>query len=244
ITALYALALADIHGMSLDQTQARALVYGLSNGRVGQLQIAAMAADLADSSSRPVKPGKSVVIGHHDPSHWAETLAASLPAGEAQELMRGMQTGRLEKLDPKKQAAVEYGVGALVGGVTRFVFGREVVDAAHEAFAVAPAEFPAHLAIDIPEKPEKDDEPNRALVALQSAAHSTGSWVGDSAQTVTRPFRSVDLDGDGVPDDPQALTAVKGVGGAIAGAASAAAGKVASPFKRRKGHESVEADDL
>ncbi|MET7419756.1 hypothetical protein [Dactylosporangium sp. NPDC005555] len=191
--------------------------------------------------------GKSIATGQQDWSHWAETLARSLPAGAAQELVRGVQTGRLENvragLGVKQQAAVEYGVGALVGGVTRFVFGREVVDAAHEAFPAAPDRFPPHLAVEIKQKPEKDDEPNRALVALQDAARSTGTWVGNSAQTVktgvgaavgtvTRPFRSVDVDGS--PVEPQALTAVKGVGGAISGAATTVAGKVAAPFKRKK----------
>jgi hypothetical protein len=248
ITALYALALADIHGMSLDPAQTRALVYGLSNGRVSQGQIATMAADLARSSSGPVDVGKSIATGKQDWSHWAATLAHSLPAGAAQELVRGMQTGRLEDvragLGGKQQAAVEYGMGALVGGVTRFVFGREVVDAAQEAFADAPPKFPPHLAAEIRERPEKDDEPNRALIALQGAARSTGNWLGASAHAigtgaetvadnVTRPFRSVDLDGDGIPDEPQALTAVKGVGGAITGAATAVAGKVSSPFKRK-----------
>jgi hypothetical protein len=37
-----------------------------------------------------------------------------------------------------------------------------------------------------------------------------------AAGRVVRPSRSVDLDGDGVPDEPVALTAVKGVGKAIA----------------------------
>lgn len=214
ITAVYALAVADIHGMSLEQDQIRALVYGLSNGLVSQKQIAAMAADLANAAG-------PVGAGRRDLSHWAETLAHSLPAGAAQDLVRGIQTGRLENvragLGAKRQAAFEYGVGAVVGGVTRFVFGREVVDAAHEAFDEAPAGFPEHLAVG---GREKDDEPNRALAALQGAARSTGSWLG----TVSRPFRSEDLDGDGVPDAPRALTAAKGV-----------AGKVAAPFKRRKG---------
>src|SRR5205085_1765683 len=112
ITALYALSLADIHGMSLDQTQTRALVYGLSNGRVSQGQIAAMAADLSRSSSGPVDVGRSIATGQQDWSHWAGTLAHSLPAGAAQELVRGMQTGRLEDvragLGAKQQASVEY----------------------------------------------------------------------------------------------------------------------------------------
>ena len=132
----------------------------------------------------------------------------------------------------------------LVGGITRFVFGREVVDAAHSAFPNAPGTFPAYL--DVPAKPTKaDNEPNKALAALEDAAKAVGAdlsagvmaagtGVASAADVVTRPFRSVDLDGDGVPDEPQALTAVKGAGGAIAGAAGAVGDDVSGLFKPRK----------
>ena len=40
ITAIFGLAIADIHGQDLDQDQAHALVYGLTNDRVSQQQIA------------------------------------------------------------------------------------------------------------------------------------------------------------------------------------------------------------
>lgn len=157
-----------------------------------------------------------------------------------------MQTGVLEdiRVEPggKKQAAVEYGVGALVDGIARFVFGRELVNAARSAFSDAPDTFPAYL--DVPTKPEKaDSEPNRALEALDDAAKAVGAGVStgavavgtgvtSAADIVTRPFRSVDL--DDVPDEPQALTAVKGVGGAIAGTASAIGGGVSGLFKPKK----------
>ena len=249
ITALFALAVADIHGKDLDQEQAHALVYGLSNGRVSQQQIAAMASDLARSSALEiVSGGQSAVGGRKDLGHWANTLADSLPGGAAQSLVRGVQTGVLEDirggLDGRQQAAVDYGVGALVGGITRFVFGREVVDAARSAFSDAPGTFPAYL--DVPAKPEKPDgEPNRALAALEDAAKAVGAGVSTgavavgtgvagAADVVTRPFRSVDLDGDGVPDEPRALTAVKGAGGAIAGAAGAVGDGVSGLFKPKK----------
>jgi hypothetical protein len=249
ITALFALAVADIHGMDLDQEQANALVYGLSNGRVSQKQIATMASDLAQSSNPEiVSVSQTIVGGRKDWGHWASTLADSLPGGAAQSLVRGVQTGVLEDirggLDGRQQAAVEYGVGALVGGITRFVFGREVVDAAQSAFPDAPDTFPAYL--DVPAKPEKaDNEPNRALEALEDAAKAVGAGVStgavavgtgvaSAADVVTRPFRSVDLDGDGVPDEPQALTAVKGVGDAIAGAAGAVGDGVSGLFKPKK----------
>ena len=249
ITALFALAVADIHGMDLDQEQAHALVYGLSNGRVSQKQIATMASDLAQSSNpQIVSVGQAIAGGRKDWGHWANTLADSLPGGAAQRLVRGVQTGVLEDirggLDGRQQATVEYGAGALVGGITRFVFGREVVDAAQSAFSDPPGTFPAYL--DVPAKPEKpDDEPNRALEALEDAAKAVGAGVttgavavgtgvASAADVVTRPFRSVDLDGDGVPDEPQALTAVKGVGGAIAGAAGAVGDGVSGLFKPKK----------
>lgn len=248
ITALFALAVADIHGKDLDQEQAHALVYGLSNGRVSQKQIATMAGDLAQSSNPGIVSASQPIAGERkDLGHWANTLADCLPGGAAQSLMRGMQTGVLDicgGLDGRQQAAVEYRVGALVGGITRFVFGREVVDAAHSAFPDAPDTFPAYL--DVPAKPEKaDSDPNRALAALEDAAKAVGAGVSSgavavgtgvasAAVVVTRPFRSVDLDGDGVPDQPQALTAVKGAGGAIAGAAGAVGDGVSGLFKPKK----------
>jgi hypothetical protein len=249
ITAVFALAVADIHGMDYDQDQAHALVYGLSNDRVSQRQIATMASDLARSSNPEiVSVGQAIAGGRKDWGHWASTLADFLPGGAAQSLVRGVQTGVLEDirggLDGRQQATIEYGAGALVGGVTRFVFGREVVNAARSAFPEAPDMFPAHL--DVPAKPEEaDDEPNVALEALQNAAKAVGAGVStgavavgttvaSAANVVTRPFRSVDLDGDGVPDEPQALTAVKGVGGAIAGAAGAVGDGVSGLFKAKK----------
>ena len=149
ITAVFALAIAEVHGMSLDQQQAHALVYGLSNGRVSQEQIAAMATDLAQVSGPVVGVGQTIALGRDDWSHWANTLADTLPGGAAQDLVRTVQTGQLETvrsaLNSKQQSAIEYGVGALVGGATRFLFGSEVVEASRVAFAEAPAQFPEHL---------------------------------------------------------------------------------------------------
>lgn len=253
ITAIFGLAIADIHNMDLDKEQAHALVYGLSNERVSQQQIATMATDLASmSTDGAVGVGHAIAAGRNDWSHWANTLADTLPGGAAQSLVRTIQTGQLDtvrlNLSGKQQTATEYGVGALAGGAVRFLFGREVVDAARVAFADAPDEFPAHLAIPVKAMSEDDDveaEPNRALAALEDAAKATGNWISDAANVAgagvataagaaVRPFRSVDLDGDGIPDAPQALTAVKGVGGAITGTAGAIGGAAASLFKTKK----------
>ena len=259
ITAVFALGLADIHGMKLDQSQAQALIYGLSNERVSQKKIAAMATDVATvSSGGAVELGRKVAADNGDWSGWANTLADALPGGAAQSLIRTIQTGQLNvvqndlDLSTKQQAAVEYGVGALVGGVTRFMFGREVVAASRIAFTEAPAVFPEHLAVPLKssaDADEEDVEQNRALAALEEAAKATGTWVAGAASSagrgvatgaaavgsgvagtaskVSSPFRSVDLDGDGIPDEARARTAVKGLGTAISGVA----GTASQPFR-------------
>lgn len=224
ITAVYALAIAEIHGMTLDQEQAHALVYGLSNGRVSQQQIATMATDLAEVSAKDGNVGRTIASGREDWSHWANTLADTLPGGAAADLVRTVQTGQLETvrsaLNGRQQSVIEYGVGALAGGATRFLFGGEVVEASRLAFAGAPEDFPEHLSDRSLAKIVDEHEPNRAMVALEDAARATGSWVAVAADRSTRVFRSVDLDGDGVPDEPLALSAVKGAGGAVAAAVS------------------------
>jgi hypothetical protein len=261
ITAIFGLAVADIHGMILDQDQAQALVYGLTNERVSQQQIATMATDLAAVTSEgAVGVGLSIAAGRADWSHWANTLADTLPGGAAQSLVRTIQTGQLdtvrENLSGKQQSAIEYGVGALAGGVARFVFGREVIEAARTAFADAPEAFPPHLAVDLKAESGTDDsdnDTNPALAALEDAAKATGSWitgtastvgggVASAADTVTRPFRRVDIDGDGIPDEPRALTKAKGVGGAIAGAADTVGGNVVGLFKKKRGKSSAEGE--
>lgn len=255
ITALFALGVAEIHGKTLDRDQAKALIYGLSNASVSQKQIAIMANDVSQAAT--AKTGElanRVAEGRNDWSHWADTLADTMPAGAAQSFVRTIQTGEFDAvrdgLGSKQQAAIEYGVGAIVGGATRFTFGRDVVKSARDAFAEPPTEFPDHLRVTI-EVNEADDAPNRALAALEDAGRATGTWitgtasavgstVASGAANVSRPFRSVDLDGDGIPDEAQALTAVKNVGGAISGAAGAVSGSVAGLFKRKK-QESAQA---
>ena len=138
------------------------------------------------------------------------------------------------------------------------VVPNEVIEAARAAFPAPPDEFPRHLDIQVKAADEGDDEdePNQALASLKDAARTTGTWISDTAGTVgggvttgavavgagvataagtvSRPFRRVDIDGDGVPDEPAALTAVKGVGGSIAGAADAVGGRVTGLFRSKK----------
>ena len=63
ITAIFALALAEIHSMHLDQDQSKALVYGLSNDRVSQTQISTMATDVARATR------SASGLGSNSPQH-------------------------------------------------------------------------------------------------------------------------------------------------------------------------------
>lgn len=258
ITAVFALALADIHGMELDKDQAQALILGLTNERVSQQQIATMASDVAQmSAGGTVATGRAIAAGRDDWSHWASTLSDALPGGAAQSLVRTIQTGELdpvrENMTGKQRATVEYGVGAVAGGVARFVFGRDVVKSARTAFPAAPVHFPQHLTIAAKNDSDDEHDQSHALAALQEAARSTGSWVSGAAEavgsgvsgaasTATRAFRRVDLDGDGVMDEAQAITAAKQVGNKMVGAADAVGGKLTGLFRSRKSSASEEPD--
>lgn len=63
------------------------------------------------------------------------------------------------------------------------------------------------------------------------AARRFGNETRDRASEV---FRSVDLDGDGIPDKPRARTAVEDAGSAIKGATAGAAGAVGHLFRRKR----------
>lgn len=63
------------------------------------------------------------------------------------------------------------------------------------------------------------------------AAKRLGAETLDRA---TEAFRSVDIDGDGIPDKPRALTAVEDAGSAIKGKTAEAVGVVGSLFRRKQ----------
>lgn len=74
---------------------------------------------------------------------------------------------------------------------------------------------------------------------VATGAAAVGAGVASAAGTATRSFRSVDIDGDGIPDEPRALTKVKDIGGAIAGTAGSRGGSVTGLFKSRKGGQDL-----
>ena len=70
---------------------------------------------------------------------------------------------------------------------------------------------------------------------VAAGAAAVGSGVTAAAGTVSRSFRSLDIDGDGILDEAQALTAIKGAGTAILGAKDAVVNRIAGLLKSKKG---------
>lgn len=101
------------------------------------------------------------------------------------------------------------------------------------------------------------DRTKAAVVALDDAAKVTGKWItgtattlgsgvatgaaaaatglASAAATATRSFRSMDIDGDGIPNEPKALTKIKGMGGAIAGTAGSMREGLGGLFDSKEG---------
>lgn len=234
VTALFALALAEIHDLDLDQQQSAALVHGLTNGDASPAEIASLAASAASGSA--AKPKGTA---------WAATLADGIPGETAQGFIRSLADSDEMKrmngqLSPKQRGAADAGAQALVASTQRFVFGRAVVDAARTAFGEAPEDFPTYLALPTPAELAEPQE--KAISAMEEVAEAVGdkpesramalkAGLGAAADSVSRPFRRVDLDGDGVVDEPSALTAVKNAGKGVSSMTTAVSNKLTSPLK-------------
>lgn len=239
-SALYVLAVAELHGIEVsDAARAQPLVFGMllgekSQSAVTQIVLGAIPGAAGADQARKMAAG---ALGN---SGWGEVLTQQLPdsalapvltvlARQALKESAKLGAGTLGK-------ALPFGIGAVIGGVGSFTFGRDVVKAAHLAFPEPPAEFPVAL-LEF-EKPAREPaEPSKALIAMQAAAGNVADFgveVRDTAARATSIFRSVDLDGDGVPDEARALTAVKGAGSTIKGATTGAVGAVGGVFRRRR----------
>lgn len=249
-SALYVLAVAELNGIEVSDTaRAQPLVLGMLLGEKSQSQVAKLVLDaIPGADTGEARTLAAGVVGKAMPDGWGEVLTQQLPdsalapvltviAREALKVGGKLGAGTLGKAAP-------FGVGALIGGVGSFTFGRDVVKAARIAFPEPVAAFPATL-VEF-EKPEKAPaEPSHAVVALQSAAGNVsdfGEEVWGTVSRATEAFRSVDLDGDGVPDEARALTAVKGAGAAVRGAAVGAAGSVGAALRRKRGRGEAPGD--
>jgi len=128
--------------------------------------------------------------------------------------------------------------GIAAGGLTFVVLGNQSRRLMKHLRVLPPPGIDA--AEYLAEVSRVDQEPNRRNVVL-AAVDGAGSTVRGAAAGAADAFRSVDLDGDGVPDEARALSAVKGAGSAVKGAgstvkgaATAAVGQFGSMLHRRR----------
>ncbi|MCY7412246.1 MAG: hypothetical protein LH471_04310 [Salinibacterium sp.] len=241
-SALYVLAVTELHGIEVnDVERVRPLVFGMLLGQKSQCQVTKIVFQAAGAGS--VNQARTVAAsaaGKALPSGWGEVLTQQLPdsalaplgtvlAREAMKASAKFGAGTLGK-------AIPFGLGAVVGGVGSFTFGRDVVKAARLAFPTAPTSFPEIL-LEFQKPDPGSVQPSRATKALQAASENLSGFsetVWNTAVDVAGVFRSVDLDGDGVADEARALTAAKRSGSAIKGAAVGGVGAVGSLFRRKR----------
>lgn len=237
-SALYVLSVAELHGIEVDDPErARPLVLGMLLGQKSQNMVTKTVLSMAGAGAIDV--AKAI------PGGWGEVLTQQLPDSALapltvvlakQALREGTKlgAGTLGK-------ALPFGVGAVVGGVGSFYFGRDVAKAAQTAFPTPPTVFPDWLQEYA--KPDTAATESRAAAALHAAADSAkefGEDVWGKVGKAADVFRSIDLDGDGVPDEPQALTLARATGAKAADTASSLGSKAAGLFKRR--HQDADDD--
>lgn len=239
-SALYVLAVAELHGIAVtDPERARPLVLGTLLGQKSQSEVSKWVLGAFPGASG-VNQARTVATGAAGktlPKGWGDVLTQQLPDSALAPLTIVIGRESL-KLGGKMGAgvvgkAIPFGVGAVIGGVGSFTFGRDVVKAARIAFPAAPTEF-AEWFLDYEKPPRENVEPSRAAAAFGVAASSAkdfGEAVWGKMGVAADAFRSIDLDGDGIPDEARALTAAKRAGSAVAGTATSIGGKTADVFR-------------
>ncbi len=198
-SALYVLAAAELHGIEVnDAERARPLVFGMLLGEKSQSKVSKIVMQAAGAgginTARTVAAGR---VGKALPGGWGEVLTQQLPDSALAPLATVLARQALRaggKVGARTFGKIlPFGVGAVLGGIGSFTFGRDVVKATHLAFPTQPASFPGSL-LDFTKPEPVEGEPSRAAKALQAAA-------------------------DVVPGSAQAVSAAKRAGSAVKGAA-------------------------
>lgn len=239
-SALYVLAIAELHGCNVDDVErARPLVLGTllgekSQAAVSTIVMTAMGAGAVEQARKTASSAVSSVV----PKGWGELLFDNIPVSALAPLtvvMRRQALASVGKMGSTTLGkAIPFGVGAVIGGVGSYYFGKDVVKSSRKAFTVAPKSFPEWL--EDFERSDEDIEPSRAQKAMQAASENVKNFGEDAwgaAITATDWFRSVDLDGDGVADEARALTVAKTAGASVVSVAGKASQKASSLFKKK-----------
>jgi hypothetical protein len=193
-SALYVLATAELHGIEVkDAERARPLVFGMLLGEKSQSKVTKLVLEASGAGgvnrARMVANSKIAqgTVGRALPKGWGEVLTQQLPDSALAPLATVLARQALKASGAVGARtlgkAIPFGVGAIVGGVGSFTFGRDVVKAARLAFPAPPKAFPesvAHFQKPTPGQGEDDGASSRAVEALQSAGGSVAD-LGEAA---------------------------------------------------------------
>lgn len=144
-TALYAQAIAELHGIELrDEQQNRTMIMALMLGEDGS---ALMGQLLASSSTSKNLTGK-----------WGLMMGKSPADSKKFDMGRTIRDMFVKRFLARQTGAVlgralPFGLGAVVGGGANLAMARQVIKATDEAFGGFPATFPANL--EVQERAEK-----------------------------------------------------------------------------------------
>lgn len=193
-SALYVLAATELHGIEVrDAERARPLVFGMLLGEKSQSKVSKLVMQAAGAGS--INTARTVAtrsVGKALPKGWGEVLTQQLPDSALAPLATVLARQALRasgKITARTLGKVlPFGIGAVIGGVGSFTFGRDVVKAAHLAFPTTPTAFPDAL-VDF-HKPEPGvGEPPRAMKALLAAGDGATGF-GEAAWDRTSGARS------------------------------------------------------
>lgn len=137
-SAFYAQAVAEVHGIVVeDEQRAKALVMGIMLGNGGTALV-------KRATERALGRGAA---GN---AFWGELITSRLPSGSMGQVVDFLRRAFLRRMARNTGAsmlgrAMPFGIGAVVGGVGNNILGRQIVNAAKEAFGPAPVSFDANL---------------------------------------------------------------------------------------------------
>lgn len=135
LSAMYVLALAEIHGVPIDDLERRrTLVMGVLLGQAG-----------ADAVKKTA--GRTG-------AHWAGKMVSAVPTETLKQVNRVLGHNFVTKYGSRQGVLVlgkqaPFGVGAAIGGAGNATFARFTIRSAKRAFGPAPTSWPAHLATSV-----------------------------------------------------------------------------------------------
>lgn len=145
VTAVYVLAVAEVHGMRLSKRQAVALVLGMTDADADPARLAQLIREVSDA---PASRSDASAAGRRRSTR--ETAVSFLARGGAQRALSGLSLA--SKVKPVRVIGQLAG-GTVIGaaadaarsGAGTYLFGRSVVTAVRAAFPSPPRTFPREL---------------------------------------------------------------------------------------------------